>query len=176
MQLLSARGWLPPALPAACKFDLMSGNSKKIINFYHSFTVTHQTHIQGIVVNINSQGISMNIQQIANGSPDSPQGVLRKRVCFSSQVLSLWGTEQRKGWRWMKRDETNLAGWPPKLMLYLSWIATHIIKARWLAALSATSNQVWIYANFIHENWSPILTEFIEQTALEDFKIFWCRP
>jgi len=66
----------------------MSSNSKKIINFYHSFTVTHEKDIQGIVININSQGISMNIQQMANGSPDSPQGVLRKRVLllFASSV------------------------------------------------------------------------------------------
>ena len=94
-------------LPAACRCDPMGGNAKKIINFYNSFTVTPQTHFQGIVININHQEISMNIQCMAERSADSPYGVFRKEVCLLYGSSLSTGMAKRKGW-WGRSRGNNL--------------------------------------------------------------------
>lgn len=85
----------------------MGGNAKKIVNFYNSFIVTPQTHFQGIVININHQEISMNIQCMAERSADSPYGVFRKEVCLLYGSSLSTGMAKRKGW-WGRSRGNNL--------------------------------------------------------------------
>lgn len=107
---LPARSRLPAALPAACKFDLMGGNSKKIINFCYSFTVTHQTRIQGIAININIQGISMNMQwmakKISRQSSQSPPE--RNAAPLCKLPLHKGQRRGRGGGGWREMKQTSL--------------------------------------------------------------------
>lgn len=130
----------------------MGGNSKKIINFYNSFMVTHQTHIQGIVINISIQEMCMNIQWMAGRSADCPHWK-GAPLLFASSLAT--GPAKRKG-QWWKMRWHKLCCGGPGLVFYLRWILTHIIRARHLAALPAASNWLWTCVYFIRDTWAPI--------------------